>query len=156
MSSNLRDPYLFVFHFAWKRWKTKQNFWNQRRWSLAAIAWIRIPWNFLITYYRQRDLTLGVFRNIRASKMRILKNCGIDLHFQCHQLQELDDQTQCDHSGEILMKFGWLMSEISNVCFLFLFTFASIMHGLYNTDTPLTMGDNAWLLQHWYTTHNER
>ena len=40
--------------------------------------------------------------------------------FQGHLLQELDDQIQCDHFGENLMKIGWIVSEIFNLFQFFL------------------------------------
>ena len=62
---------------------------------------------FLITCYRQRDSTLGVFfRIIRVSKNKIILNFDLDLHFQGHLLQESDDQIQCNHFGENFMKIG--------------------------------------------------
>ena len=65
----------------------------------AAEFWSHL--NFLIIYYRRRDLTLGVFfRNNHASKMRIFEIVYIDLHFQGHLLQELGYQ----HSLIILVK----------------------------------------------------
>ena len=66
---------------------------------------ILILFQFFITYYRQRDLTLGgFFTNIRSSKIDYFLNFDLDLRFQDYLLQELDDQLQCNHFAEDLMK----------------------------------------------------
>ena len=54
----------FVFHSTWKRWKMEQHFWKQRQWQYDAEFGYRLK--FLITYYHQRDLTLGVYLEIFA------------------------------------------------------------------------------------------
>ena len=64
------------------------------------------PLKFLTAYYREQNLTRGVFRNIHDSIMRIFVHFNINLHFQDHLLQELNDQTQCDHLDENLMKIS--------------------------------------------------
>ena len=57
---------------------------------------IGYPLKFVTTYYRQRDLTSGIFfRNICVLKMSIFINVYIDLHFQGHLLQLLDEQRRC-------------------------------------------------------------
>ena len=41
------------------------------------------PLKFLMIYYRQQDLALGVFfRNIRMSKMKMFVNFALHIHFQ--------------------------------------------------------------------------
>ena len=39
--------------------------------------------------------------------MSIFVNFDLDLHFQGHVLQEIDDQAQCDHFGEKFMSVEW-------------------------------------------------
>ena len=38
--------------------------------------------------------------------MSIFVNFNLDIHFQCHLLQELDDQTHYDHFGKNLMEIS--------------------------------------------------
>ena len=71
-----------------------------------------VPLKWLTTYHCQRDLTLGVFRNIHVSKMRTFANSYLNLHFQGHLLQELDGQTKCDKFGENLIKIAWMLQWI--------------------------------------------
>ena len=76
----------------------EQNVWKQTRQSLAAMISNVDPLDFLITYYRQRNFTFDVFfRNIRVLKMSIFVNCDLDLHFNGHLIDILDDHTECDH-----------------------------------------------------------
>ena len=62
------------------------------------------PRNFVITYCRRRDLTVGsLFRIVCASNMIIFVNSNPDLHYQGRMLEELDGQTQGEHLGKNLM-----------------------------------------------------
>ena len=61
-----------------------------------------------------------VFINIRAPKINIFVNFYVDLHFQGHLLQELDDHMQCDFFDEYLMNIGWMgVRDIQLFFFLF-------------------------------------
>ena len=43
---------------------------------------------------------------VLKGNIRMFVNFDIDLHFQVHLLQELDDQTQRDYSAETMMKIA--------------------------------------------------
>ena len=45
-------------------------------------------------------------RNIRVSKMKILENLNVALHFQGHLLQEIDGQIYYYHFGENQIEIG--------------------------------------------------
>ena len=95
----------FVFYSNWTRWKTEQNCWNQRWWSVAVMLPNSDPFKVFIIYYCQRDSTLGVFKEIFVLQKWDFKN-DLDLHFQDHLLQEWDGQLQCEYFGENMMKIG--------------------------------------------------
>ena len=46
-------------------------------------------------------------------------NFDLDLDSQGNLLQELDDQTQCDHFEENVMKIGGMVLEIISIFFCF-------------------------------------
>ena len=81
------------------------------------------PLTFLTAYYHQRDLTLGVFliELLACQKINIFGNLNLGLHFQGNLLQELDDQTHCDHFGENLITdlLNDVVSEIFDVFSVF-------------------------------------
>ena len=70
---------------------------------------------FFITYYRQWDLMLEVFKKYSCYKMKILIN---------YMLQNLMTG-QCNHFGENLMKICWMVSEIFNAFLFFHVTFST-------------------------------
>ena len=62
------------------------------------------PFQFLITCYHQRDLTLCFFKEIFALQSEnLFTNFDRNLHFPSHLLQERDHQLQCYHFGVSLM-----------------------------------------------------
>ena len=105
MLSNLRDPYNFLFStLPGKYGKGRKILGIKDDGHLWWCCRILIPFTFvLITHYRQRDLALGIFRNILASKKIIFVNFYIDLHFQDPLLQELDNR----HNVIILVNTRW-------------------------------------------------
>ena len=69
---------LFVFHSTWKKWKTEQNFWNQRRCSLTIFIG-----GIQFFYYRQRALTLEVFSELfELQKLVLFEICTLHTGFK--------------------------------------------------------------------------
>ena len=89
-------------HSNWKRWKTEQNSWTPQKCYWPQWCRIRKPIEIFDYLLPSARFNVGSgFKNIRLSKMSSLVNFDLELHFQ---IQELDDQSQCDHFGNTLWK----------------------------------------------------
>ena len=65
-------------------------------------------------------MRLGVSLEIFALKSTtFFIHFDTELHVQGHLLQELDDQTECDHFGGNIMKICLMVSKIFDVFYVF-------------------------------------